>query len=443
MLGVRHLALAVLLSTVVVAQPQAPVLTLGDALKLAGSGNRRLLNARLEIERNQELLSFQERQRLPGISLELQNNRLLTPMDFTLQQGALGTFDGIGPIPASDTVVSSVTNRYSQFRATFAQPLTGLHKVGLQVGVQQDEVDVARQSERAESLDVGVRLRQAYYALLDNQNAQAAVRESLRFYHELERVTEEQLKERAVLKQDLLDVRARRLEQEYQLVALENGFHQQREQLNILLGRPITTAFRVEDPHELEQNAQIPLDDLLKEADQKRPALLQARLRLRQAETNREIQRADFIPDVSLAVVYQTISNAGLLPPNLAMIQLRTQWDALDFGRRDALIAAKDKEVQAAAQQLADTQAQVASEVASQYRRLTELKALEAARQAALVAAEEKQRIALARFQVKLSLTRDVLQAQADLSAARREYRKLQFDVATAVAELNKVVGRD
>ncbi len=443
MLGGRHLALAILLSAAAAAQPQAPILTLADALKLAGEGNRRLISARLEVERNQELLTFQERQRLPDLSLELQNNRLLTPIDFSLQQGALGIYPGIGPIPATDQVVSQVGNRYSQFRASFAQPLTGLHKIGLQVGVQQDEVDVARQGQRAETLDMGVRVRQAYYGLLDSQNAQAAVRESLQFYRELERVNGEQLKQRVILKQDLLDVKARRLEQEYQLLALENGFQQQREQLNILLGRDITTAFSVSDPHELDSSLLQTLDELLKEASEKRPSLLQSRLRLRQAETNREIQRADFVPDVSVAVIYQTISNSGLLPPNLAMIQLRTQWDAVDFGRRDAMIAAKDKEVQAAEQQLADTQAQVASEVASQYRKLQELKALEAARKATVEASEEKQRVTLNRYQQKASLTKDVLQAQADLSSARRDYRKLQLDIATALAELNKVVGRD
>lgn len=80
--------------------------------------------------------------------------------------------------------------------------------------------------------------------------------------------------------------------------------------------------------------------------------------------------------------------------------------------------------------------------MAQKFRAVQNLRAQEAAKKLGVDAAEEHHRVALAQYQVKATLAQNVLNTQAKLSMARRDYQKWQIDLAQSVAELYQSVGQ-
>jgi outer membrane protein TolC len=62
---------------------------------------------------------------------------------------------------------------------------------------------------------------------------------------------------------------------------------------------------------------------------------------------------------------------------------------------------------------------------------------------AALSSAEENFRVTYNRFKQKMAIAKDVLQSQAQLSSARQQYQKTLLDFASALAEMDRVTGRN
>ncbi|MEW6278464.1 MAG: TolC family protein, partial [Candidatus Eremiobacterota bacterium] len=375
-----------------------PVLTLEEAVKLALEGNRKVLTAELEVARNQHLLSATGAQRLPNFSFSVTRSEPLQDQTFVITQGALGDFPATGPIPAQDQVVARISDSVTILQGQVAQPLTGLYKLNLAVDAQEAELEVARQQSRAQKLTTVTDVKTAYYGLVDTQAALDAALDSVEFLTEFERVVGEQVKEKAALKADLLDVRSRRLDAEAQALSLTNAITTQREQFNILLGRDLGTPFRVVNPLSEGSPPEPELAGLQARALEHRPELRVADLRVRQAEDQRDMKAADWIPEVNLALRYQRIFNSGILPGQAVSLELQSQWEPWDWGRRDQSALADQKAVEQALQSQADAQAQVVAEVNARFRKLGELRASEQAARVNVEAAEERLRVTSNRF---------------------------------------------
>ena len=105
-----------------------------------------------------------------------------------------------------------------------------------------------------------------------------------------------------------LEVDARLAKGRYELSVAENGLATQREHLNQLLGRDLGTPFRVDSMPE-EDATDLTLDAARDKASQNRPEVRQAFLKEKQAEYDRRIAKAEYIPDLSLSVRYQGLNN--------------------------------------------------------------------------------------------------------------------------------------
>ena len=76
--------------------------------------------------------------------------------------------------------------------------------------------------------------------------------------------------------------------------------------MNQLLGRDLSTAFRVDLIPE-QDRSDLTLDSARQEALANRPENRQAHLKEKQAEYDRRLAKAEYIPDLSLDVRYQGI----------------------------------------------------------------------------------------------------------------------------------------
>jgi outer membrane protein TolC len=418
------------------------LLTLEEAIQLAQAHNRQIKNAILTTSIDEDQIAEARTYRFPSLNLYALGSQLLTPVDFTFQKGVFGDFPGIGPVPATDTKI------HTPLRPTFyglmqvSQPLSQQYKIGLNIRLAELARAADQQKLASQKQSTTNQVKKAYYAILQTQSSLASSEENLKFDRELERTTDQLLAEKAALKSDSMSVKARLAQEEYNSLTLRNTLASQKEQLNNLMGRDIRTDFSV-----VEVSDATGVEGSLEEAQAKalsaRPELREGRLRVQQAELNRRITKAGYIPDVSLAVNNLSLTNIDLLPSNVAAAGVLITWNPLDWGKRKHELAAATKQIEQSKNSVSDAESQVLAEVASKFRRLEESRALLSVAKLQLEAEREKLRVLLNQYEQKAALSKDVLQQRSALESATAQNRQSLLSFWAAKADFEKSVGEE
>lgn len=423
-------------------QNQPAVLTLEQAVALAQANNRSVKNAKLTAEISNDQVAEARTYRFPSVNFYALGSQLLTPIDFTFQQGVFGNFPGIGPVPSRDTRI------HTPLRPTFyglvqaVQPLSQQYKIGLNIRQARLAKLLDEQRVRGQKQSVTNQVKQAYYAILRTQSALASSEENLKFDRELERTTEHLVEEKTALKSESMSVKARMAQEEYNNLTLRDTLANQKENLNNLLGRDIHDDFAVAEVPEA-TSLETSLETAQKQALAARPELQEARLSVQQAEINRRSTKAEYIPDVSLSVTDLSLTNVNLLPSNVASAGLLITWDPLDWGRRKHELAAAAKQIEQSKNSVNETESQVLIEVATKFRKLGESRALLMAAQLQLDAEREKLRVAMNQYEQKATLLKDVLQQRASLESATNQHSEALLSFWTAKADFEKSLGEE
>ncbi|MGH9369129.1 MAG: TolC family protein, partial [Thermoanaerobaculia bacterium] len=347
------------------------------------------------------------------------------------------------PVPAQDTLIESSQQFVFVGQALVSQPLSQQFKIGLGVRARKLGEEIAQERLRGERQSVAGQVRETYYALLRGESTLEAAREGLAAAREIERVFGERLETGAVLEADLLETKARRARAEYEELAAGNALDALKEQMNRLLARPIGTDFRV---------ASVP-GPTLSEADleaarhralERQPRLRAARLQVSQADYDWKLQKAQWIPDLSLALLYIRTENFdSFIPKQFFGFGLLLQWEVFDGGRRSRLEAVKEKTLRQAANAATESEAAALVEVGRIHRQLEEaLRYVEAA-EAGRAAARERLRISRDRYAAEAAPAAELLEAQARQSDADRRYQEAVATFWAARAAYDRAVGEE
>src|ERR1700719_3686158 len=135
-------------------EESAKPLTLEEALSLARSHNRELKEAGLEIHEQKEAFSEAKTQLYPRFDTYFLASELLTPLDFTIKSGTLGTFPATGPIPAKDSLIHTPARPVAMASVTATQPLTQLFRINLSIKEQKLGAELSQQSYSQHEQDV-------------------------------------------------------------------------------------------------------------------------------------------------------------------------------------------------------------------------------------------------------------------------------------------------
>ncbi len=146
------------------------LLTLEQAIALALNGNRQIKNAEIEIFKFEDRLAAARTRRLPEFKVSALGSQLLSSIDFTFERGLFGNYPGLGPIPNTDTTISTPRRPTFLLAGQINQPLSQLYRIGLnlkQIGVGRE---IAEQQARAKRQSVINNVKQAYYAILQSES---------------------------------------------------------------------------------------------------------------------------------------------------------------------------------------------------------------------------------------------------------------------------------
>jgi len=263
----------------------------------------------------------------------------------------------------------------------------------------------------------------------------------MKFDRELDRTTVQLVSEQAALKSESMDVKARVAREDYNNLTLSDTLASQKEQLNSLLGRDVRTDFSVVELPEA-TTAEVNLRDAQTMALSARPELREGRLRVQQAELNRRITKAGYIPDVSLTVNNLSMVNVNMLPSNIASAGVLITWNPIDWGRKHELAEAS-KQIDQSKNSLDDAEAQVLVDVAAKFRKLAESRALLAAARLQLDAEREKLRVVTNEYEQKVALLKDVLQQRSSVESATSQNTQALLSFWAAKADFQKSLGEE
>ena len=424
--------------------PQASVetLTLDQAVALATQNNRQVKSSALGVEISQEGVTAARTQRLPVFNLYVLESQLLAPVNFLVQEGQFGTYPGIGPIPATNTNITTPLRPTTFIYATATQPLSQLHHINLAIEEQKVAVDLARESVRQERQSIADQVKQAYYSILQSQSALDVAQQTLKFNIELDQLTDRYVAQEVALKSDSLNVKAQLAQTKYQIVTLQDTLQTQKENLNELLGRELHTPFSVQAVPEAAAY-ELDLEGAQRRALNQRPEIRQAMLKAKQTQLDVRVQKSLSIPDVSATVTYLSPFNVDFVPKNIASVGLSLSWQPYDWGYKKSGRAQKTLTSRQAELALQETRQQVLVDVDNHFRKLADARILVQVNQMTQRTEQEKLRVVMNQYKERANLLKDVLQEQASLANANYQYQQALLSFWTAKADLEKSLGEE
>jgi outer membrane protein TolC len=417
-------------------------LSLDAAVRAALDHNRQLASAALQVEKAEADLAVQRTRKRPSFETSVSANQLLTPVAFAFPQGAFGDIPGVGPIPAADTRLTSPQQPTFYISAQATQPLTQLKRIGLGIRAAERSRDLEREHLREDTLSLVNEVRRLYFAILQTESALTATGEAIALYTELGRTLDVRVTQRVALRSDSLDVQARLAQEQFTRTSRANTLATQKEQLNQLLGRDVRTAFDVE-PVAPASALDIDLAAAQTRALAARPDVREARVRLQQAEIDRDAKKSERIPDVSLAASYATNINIDVLPRNLATLGVQVKWEPFDWGRRGRELAARSQTLDQARLAVREAEDRAVVEINSRYRTLAEARAYLAVAETAQTAAREKLRVRTNQFQIQAAMLTDVLQQRSEVASMDDRYQQALLAFWSAKADFEHAVGEE
>ena len=415
------------------------LLTLERAIDLALHNNHGIKIAELQVERAGDDIAAAKTQRLPSmhwhtlVTGNLAENTVKVPNPLDHQFPGLGPFFALNPD----------RKPLALFGATVAVPVTQQYRIGLHINLERVTRNLEQAKLRQEQNETIDKVKKSYYSILQTSSALTSLREAIKSYHELDKVTGDYVIQQVALKADHLAVQTRLARAEFEELELNNRLATQKEQLNSMLGREVTAAFEVAGVPEF-ATSQADLTEARKVALERRPELQQAKLSIEQAILAKRIKKSEYIPDVTAGFVYLTARNTdAVIPRNFANLGVMVSWEIFDWGRKKHQIAEREKAVEQARNGLKETEDQVLIEVGDKLRKLQQSgQALHVAKLAE-DSAKENLRVSTGKYKYQAVMLSDVLQSQASLAEASHEYQQALLAFWTARAEYEKALGED
>jgi outer membrane protein len=312
------------------------VLTLDEAVAEAQQNNRQIKIAFQNVLYSNDAILAAKTQRYPQFNVQLTAGGLLTAVNVQVPEGVFGQV-GTTPVPSQNSVITTQPHFTALSLVQVYQPLSQLYQVHLNVELMEAGKQLSQEQLRQQKQEITDSVKSSYYTLLQTQSALDAARENVKALHEMDRTTDEYVAQKAALPYQASGVKAQLAQAELQEVTLEDTIQTQKENLNDLMGRDITTDFAlagVPDALPEEQS----LDLARQTALDNRTEIKQAQNKIEQATLARRLEKANYIPQVGLQYMYFRPFTIEGLPSGINSVGFSLKWDIWDWGNKRQLM---------------------------------------------------------------------------------------------------------
>jgi outer membrane protein len=423
------------------ATESADVLTLDKALAEAQENNRLIkISNQNVLSANDEILAART-QRYPHFNVNLFGSSLLSPINIPIPKGAFGSVDGT-PIPTTNTVITTNPKLSAMSFIQVVQPLSQLYNVHLNVELLKVGKKLTQEQLRQQREQITNSVKEAYYGLLQTQSALEAADENLKALREVDRTTEEYVREKAALPYQGAGVKVQLAQAELQVVTLQDTMETEKENLNNLMGRDIRTDFRlsgVPDALPEEQNIELARQTALTN----RTEIRQAQIKIDQAVFSRRLEKANYIPEVGIQYLFFSPFAAQGLPSSINALGISFKWDLYDWGYKRHLVDEKQRNIEQSHLNLTETQNQVVIDLDNRFRKLREARANLKVAELAQEAEKQKLQVVLEQYKQKAALLGTLQTEQANMAQASAQYQQALSTFWSGRSEFEKALGED
>jgi outer membrane protein len=417
------------------------VLTLDEAVAEAQQNNRQIKIAFQNVLYSNDAILAAKTQRYPQFNVQLTAGGLLTAVNVQVPEGVFGQV-GTTPVPSQNSVITTQPHFTALSLVQVYQPLSQLYQVHLNVELMEAGKQLSQEQLRQQKQEITDSVKSSYYTLLQTQSALDAARENVKALHEMDRTTDEYVAQKAALPYQASGVKAQLAQAELQEVTLEDTIQTQKENLNDLMGRDITTDFAlagVPDALPEEQS----LDLARQTALDNRTEIKQAQNKIEQATLARRLEKANYIPQVGLQYMYFRPFTIEGLPSGINSVGFSLKWDIWDWGNKRHLMDEKQRGIEQSRLSLTETQSQVVIDISNRYRKLREARAGLKVAQLGEDAEKQKLDVVTLQFKQNAALLSTLQTEQSNMAQSEAQYQQALSNFWTARSDFEKALGND
>ncbi len=307
------------------ARNQLGTLTLHGAVEEASLHNKDVREANLQVSRFKWDYLAAQTNRLPNVKV----------LSYLAQQ------------TVNTELVPARANAFVFLSALF--PVTQQYRIGLEAKAVKLGREIAAQKLRQRLDETRMQVKEAYYKLALDESQLDDIQDSLKYLSALQKTVADQVKRGNSLRVEEMEVAAKLAKARFDETKAGNAYNIDRETFNHVLGRDLRAEVKLEVIPPVDQ-----LEVDLAQAEQKalsmRPEIQEADMRVKQLGLEKKIILSQYIPNVSIGVVYITLPgfNNSVVSKNILAPGLFINWNAFDWGHKAFLAKAHSKVEQGA-----------------------------------------------------------------------------------------------
>lgn len=253
-----------------------------------------------------------------------------------------------------------------------------------------------------------------------------------------------------IARADVIEAEAQRDSATAQRLTAEIGLSNAREKLNAAVGRDIGTLARLRETLPLEAPVPDDVDAWAKLAREHNPGLNAARMQSEAAQSAQQAERGGYLPQVALFASRSVRKNeGGANSPSVAfnagetdVYGVEAQWELFASGRTRALVQRASDNAEAARQSALAREHQVVTGARTGYLTVKADSARLQARQRAQASAQLAYEATKAGYDVGTRNIVDLLLAETNLYATKRNYANARYDYIINSLRLQATAGQ-
>jgi outer membrane protein len=307
-------------------------------------------------------------------------------------------------------------------------------------------VDVASYEEQSRRLDVVEQVKVAYYNVLKAEHILEVTRQAVDQLKAHRKTVKDFFDQEMVPRNDLLYVEVELANSTKTLLKAENGVEMAKSQFNTVLRRHINAPVDLEDIAMM-KFFEPSLDECLKVAEEKRPEIKSAELKVKQAGHMVEVARSEYYPTVSTIGHFErfgedpSLKGSDFKDKEGWYVAAVANWNFWEWGKTGNRVQAGKAIRNEADYALSMLKDQVRLEVKNAYLDLVDAKKQVEVARKAMEQAEENYRINLEHYKEQVGTNTDVIDAQTLLTKTRTDYVNAQSDYNMSYAKLERTLG--
>ncbi len=333
------------------------------------------------------------------------------------------------------------------FVGTVSQPLfTGFSNLN-RYRIAQLGLDAARIETQIARQEVILDAKTVFYTILKAKKLKAVSEQSVRQLTAHRDVARHFHEAGMTPLNEVLKAEVELANAQQELVSADNDLEIARSRLNLLLRRPLSTPFTLDDTIQV-VSFDRSLDFCFRTAEENRLELKIARLNVEIAEKEIRLGQTDYFPSVDLAGNYyqrgddwDVDGGPGISNPHRWDVTAVASWTLWEWGRTGHNVREKRSRMAQAQYNQEATSDQVQLEVKSAYLRTKESEKNIITAKQAVAQARESFRISTERYKEQVATSTDVLDAQTLLTRTMSGYYRALYDFMISKASLFRAMG--